>query len=196
MNPKVGRYGCESMKTYENTFFQIRLSFPDTWDLTSWRHTRIARLWQSAYQAKDDDLPGKGNETSKFLFTAALHPPESNAVVDADIELSVFLLSPGENMRTSLVENVERERQHNESSGIARTLIKEGVWTIGGMDFSCVDQESKTRNSHARFRFIFRPQRETFWLYGKIAGHKIQAYFDALEIVEGLRSTAESNSQS
>lgn len=180
------------MKTYENSYFHLRLDFPDTWNLTSWRHTKIARSWQSAYQAKDDDLPKKGKCASKFLFTAALHPPESEALVDADIELSVFRLSPGEDMRTSLVENFERQRAYYESNGIVTSIIEEGAWNIGGMDFTYVDEESKSRSGNSRYRFFFRPHDQTFWLYGKIAGHKRQAYDDAIEIVERLKSTAES----
>jgi hypothetical protein len=178
------------MKTYENRYFRLRLDFPETWKLTSWRHTPVARSWQSAYQARDDDLPRKGKCASKFLFTAALHPPESEALVGADIELSVFRLSAGEDMRTSLIENFERQRAYYESNGIVTSIAKEGVWAIGSTEFTYVDQESKTRNGQSWYRFFFRPLHETFWLYGKIAGHKRQAYEEALGIVEGLRSTA------
>jgi len=179
------------MNTYENTYFRFRLDFPDVWKLTSWQHTKIARAWKLAYQAKDDDLPKEGVCTSKFLFTAAVHPPESEALVDADIELSVFRLSPGEDMRTSVVENFERQRAYYESNGIVTTITKEGMWAVGGMEFTYVDQESKTRSKHSRYRFFFRPLHEAFWLYGKIAGHKWQVYEEALEVVEGLKSTTE-----
>lgn len=177
------------MKTYENSFFRLRLDFPDTWTLTSWRHAKIARSLQSAYQAKDDDLPKKGKCASRFLFTATLQSPESEARVDADIELSVFRLSPGEDMRASLVENFERQRAHYESNGIVTSIIKEGAWTIGGLDFTYLDQESKTRSGLTRYRFLFRPHHDAFWLYAKIAGHTRQAYDEALEIVEALKST-------
>jgi hypothetical protein len=130
-------------------------------------------------------LPKKGKCASKFLFTAALHPPESEALVDADIELSVFRLSPGEDMRKTLVENFERERACYESNGIATSLTKEGVWTLGSMDFTYIDQVSKTRTGQSRYRFFFRPLHEAFWLYGKIAGHKRRAFEEALEIEEG-----------
>jgi hypothetical protein len=179
------------MKTYENSYFRLRLAFPDTWKLTSWRRTRIARSSQAAYQAKDDDLPKKGKCASKFLFTAALHPPESDALVDADIELSVFRLSAGDDMRTSLIENFERERDYYKSNGIVTSIAKEGVWAIGSTEFTYVDQESKTRSGHSWYRFFFRPVLETFWLYGKIAGHKRQAYEEALGIVGGLKSAAD-----
>jgi hypothetical protein len=178
------------MNTYENRYFHIRLDFPDTWKLTSWRHTKIARSSQSAYQARDDDLPKKRKCASKFLFTAALHPAQSEALVDADVELSVYLLSPGEDMRTTLVENFERECAYYESNGIATSITREGVWTLGSLDFTYVDQESKTRAGRSQYRFFFRPLHEAFWLYGKIAGHKQKAYKDALKIVEGLKSTA------
>jgi len=95
-------------------------------------------------------------------------------------------------MRTSLVENFERQRAYYESNGIVTSIVKEGAWTIGGMDFTYVDQESKTRSGMSRYRFFFRPHHEAFWLYGKIAGHKRQAYDEAVEIMEGLQSTAES----
>jgi phosphoribosyl-AMP cyclohydrolase len=180
------------MKTYENSYFRFRLDFPDTWLLKSWRHTKIANSCQSAYQARDNDLPKKGKCPSKFLFTAALHSPESEALIDADIEMSVFRLSPGEDFRTSLVENFERQRAHYESNGIVSSIIKEGVWTVGCMDFVYVDEESRTRTSHNRYRFFFRPFHEAFWFYGKIAGHKGQVFDEVLEIVEGLKSTAES----
>jgi hypothetical protein len=180
------------MKTYENSYFRLRLDFPDAWKLTCWRHTKIARTLQSAYQAKDDDLPKKGKCASKFLFTAALHLPESEALIDADIELSVFRLSLGEDMRTSLVENFARERAYYESSGIVTSIVKEGAWTIGGVDFTYVDQESKSRSRLSRYRFLFRPHHEAFWLSGKIAGHERQAYDEALGIVEGLEYAAES----
>jgi hypothetical protein len=180
------------MKTYENSYLRLRLDFPNTWKLTSWRHAKIARAWQAAYQASDDDLPKKGKRRSKFLFTAALHPPQSKALVDADIELSVFRLSPGEDMRHSLVENFEQERAYCESNGILTSITREGVWSLGSMDFTYVDQDSSTRNGHSRYRFFFRPLHKSFWLYGKIAGHKPQAYEEALRIVEGLKFTAES----
>lgn len=138
------------------------------------------------YQASDDDLPGKGREGSRFLFTAALHPPESEALVDADIELSVFRLSQGSDMQTSLVENFERERDNG--YGILTPFIKEGVWTVGGVDFTYVDQESKTGID--RYRFFFRPLAEDLWLYGKIAGYERRAYEEALPIVEGMTFTA------
>lgn len=177
------------MKTYENSYFRLRLDLPDTWELTSWQHAKIVRSWQSAYQTKDDDLPMKGNRASKFLFTATVHPPESDARVDADIELSVMRLSPGEDMRTSLVENFERQRAYYESNGIITAITMEGVWTVGSIEFTYVDQESKTRSGHSQYRFFFAPHHERFWLYGKIAGHKRRAYEEALEIVEGLKST-------
>ena len=180
------------MKTYNNSYFRLRLDFPDTWRLTSWRHTKLACSGKAACQAKDDDLPGEGNCTSKFLFTAALHSPDSEASVDGDIEVSVFRLAPGEDMRTFLVENLERQRRYYESNGIATSITKEGVWTLGGMDFAFLDQESKTRTSHSQYRFFFCPFHEAFWLYGKIAGHKGQAFQEALGILDGLKSTPES----
>lgn len=180
------------MKTYENTYFRLRLDVPDAWKLTSWQHTKIARSWKHLYQTRDDDLPKTGERASKFLFTAVLHPPESEAMVDADIELSVFRLLPGADMRASLVENFERQRAYYESNGIVTSIVKEGARTIGGMDFTYVDQESKTRSGLSRYRFFFRRHDETLWLYGKIAGHKQQPYHEALEILEGLKSTAES----
>jgi hypothetical protein len=180
------------MKTYENRYFRLRLDFPDSWKLTSWRHTKIARSSQPAYQARDDDLPKKGKCASKFLFTAALHPAESEALVHADVELSIFLLSPGEDMRTTLVENFERERAYYERNGIVTSITKERVWTLGSLDFTYIDQELKTRTGRSQYRFFFRPLHEAFWFYGKIAGHKRQAYKEALKIVEGLKPTAES----
>lgn len=188
----VSQSRCGRMKTYENSYFRLCLDFPDTWKLTSWRHTKIARSWRSAYQATDDDLPRTGKSASKFLFTAALHPPESPAIVVADIELSVRRLSPGEDMRASLVENLERQRAHYETQGIVTPMIQEGTWTIGGMDFTYVDQESTTRSGMSRYRFILRPHHEVFWFYGKIAGHTREAYDEAVGIVQGLKRTAES----
>jgi hypothetical protein len=179
------------MKTYENRFFRFRLVFPDAWQLTSWRHTNIARSVQSAYQAADNDLPKRGQCGSKFLFTAALHPPESVVLVDADIELSVFRLSPSEDLRTSLVQNFERQRVYYENSGIESTIVEEGAWTIGGMDFTYLDEDSKSRSGHSWYRFFFRPHHEAVWLYGKIAGHKRPAYHEALKILEGLKSNAD-----
>src|SRR5262245_22469378 len=114
------------MKIYENAYFRLRLGFPETWRLTSWRHTKIPPEWRSAYQTRDDELPVAGKCASKFLFTAAVHPPESEARVDADIEMSVFRLSPGEEMRTSLLENFERERAYYESNGIETSINREG----------------------------------------------------------------------
>ncbi len=181
------------MKTYENHYFRLRLEFPDTWQLTNWRHTKIARSWQSAYQAKDDDLPKVGRCASKFLFTAALHPAENEAIVDADIELSVSRLAPGDDMRTSLVENFDRQRAYYESNGILTSITEEGVWTVGDMDFTYVDQESKTSRRESRYRFFFRPALEGFWLYGKIAALKRRAYEEALGVVEGLKSTTQSS---
>jgi hypothetical protein len=180
------------MKTYTNSYFRLGLDFPDAWELTSWRHSKISRSWQSLYQARDDELPTEGKCTSKFLFTAARHPPESEALVDPDIEFSVFYVSPAEDMRKSLVDNFERQRAYYESSGIVNSIAKEGVWTVGSMEFSYVDQESKSRRGQSWFRFIFRPFNKTFWLYGKIAGHKRHAHYEeALEIVQGLTSSAE-----
>ncbi len=86
----------------------------------------------------------------------------------------------------------ESARTNYESNGIVTSITKEGVWTVGSRDFAYVDEESKTRTSDSRYRFFFRPFHESFWLYGKIAGHKWQAFQEALEIVEGLKSTAES----
>jgi len=95
-------------------------------------------------------------------------------------------------MRTSLVENFERQRAYYESNGIVMAITKEGVWTVGSIEFTYVDQESTTGSGQSRYRFFFRPHDDGFWLYGKIAGHKRRAYEDALEIVEGLKPTGES----
>ena len=91
-----------------------------------------------------------------------------------------------------MVENFERQRAYYESNGIITSITKEGVWTVGCMDFKYVDQESKTRSGCRRYRFFYRPLHEAFWLYGKIAGHKGHAFEEAVRIVEGLRCTEES----
>jgi hypothetical protein len=90
-------------------------------------------------------------------------------------------------MHASLLENFERQRGYYESAGIVTSITKEGVWTIDGIDFPFVDQESKSRGAHSCYRFFFRPFHKVFWLYGKIAGHKRRAYKDALKIVEGMK---------
>lgn len=177
------------MKTYESHYFHLRIDFPDTWTLTSWQHVKIGRTWRSAYQTSDDDLPEKRPDATKFLFTAALHPPDSQALVHADVEVSVFRLAPDDDMRTSLVENLERLSEHYHRSGISASLTGEGVWTIGGVDFTYVDQELKSGTTNW-YRFYFRPLHENLWLYGKIAGHQRRAYYEeALAIAAGMTFT-------
>jgi hypothetical protein len=126
------------MQTYENAYYGLHIDFPEKWRLVSWKHAKIGRSSRSAYQARDDDLPRKGPCASKFLFTACLYSPESEALVDADVELSVFRLAEGEHMRQTLLENHERQRAYYESNGIATSIAKEGTWKISGVDFGFV----------------------------------------------------------
>lgn len=178
------------MKIYENSYFHLRVEFPDNWGLNSWQHSKIVPTWQSLYQIKDDDVPVGGTSASKFLFTAILHSAESEALIEANVELSVSRLSPSKDMRTSLVENFMRERGYYQSNGIETSIVKEGAWTIDGNEFTFVDQVSRSRKGVSEYRFFFRPHREAMWLYGKIAGYKRKAYEEALEIVQGMKVTA------
>ena len=174
------------MQTYENAYFGLRIGFPEKWKVVSWKHAKIDRSSRSAYQTRDDDLPSKGPCASKFLFTACWYTPESEALIDADVEVSVFRLAADEDMRRSLLENHERMRADYESNGIATSIVKEGTWTISGTDFGYVDEESKSRSGTSRYRFFFRRIDSVFWLYGKIAGHKKRAFSEAIKIVEAM----------
>jgi hypothetical protein len=84
----------------------------------------------------------------------------------------------------------KRQAAGNESHGVVSS-IQEGQWHVGRIDFPYVDRESQTRSGQSCDRFFVRPPQEPFWLYGKIAGHKPQTYEEALEIVRGLKSTAQ-----
>jgi hypothetical protein len=141
------------------------------------------------YQARDDESPVEGKCASKFLFTAERCPREREGYVDADIELSLFQLSPGEDMRKTVIENFERQRAMYANNGIKTSISKEGTWIVGGIGFTHIDQENESRSGHSRYRFFFQPLPDALWLYGKIAGHKPQAYIEALEVVEGLTFT-------
>lgn len=182
------------MKIYENSYFCLRIEFPDNWELNSWQHSKVVPAWQSLYQRKDDDLPTGGTSASKFLFTANLHSAESEAIIEANVELSVSRLSPSKDMRTSLVDNFVRERGYYQSNGIERSIVKEGAWTIDGNEFTFVDQVSRSRKGMSEYRCFFRLHHEAMWLYGKIAGHKRQAYQDALEIVQRMKVAVDSGS--
>lgn len=95
-------------------------------------------------------------------------------------------------MRTSLVENFERQRAYYESNGIVSSIIREGAWKLRSGEFTFVDQESQSHGGHNWYRFFFRPLHDALWLYGKISGHRPQAYDQAVEIVEGLKPAEES----
>ena len=175
-----------TMPTYENTHFGLRIDFPNTWRLTSWKNSKISLSWRSLYQTRDDDLPLKGPCHSKFLFTAVLNAPESECLVDADIEMSVHRLKPNEDFQKTLLENFERQRSYYETNGIFSSITKKGSWSIGGLDFGFVDEQSKTRKGLSRYRFFFRPVDKVYWLYGKIAGHKLEKFNAAIKIASGI----------
>jgi hypothetical protein len=183
----VRRRRREVMQTYENAYYGLRIDFPDKWNLVSWKHAKIGRSSRSAFQTRDDDLPSKGLCASKILFTACLYSPESQVLVDADIEFSVFRLAEGEDMRQTLLENHERQHASYEADGIATSITKEGTWRISGIDFGYVDDESKTPSAHSQYRFLFRRVDEVFWLYCKIAGHKEWAFNEAIKIMEAMQ---------
>jgi hypothetical protein len=165
---------------YENQYLGVRIEVPDQWELTSWQHTHVG----SDFQTRDNDLP-TGNQRSKFLFTACLfgRPP----MVDADIELSIYRLDPGENMRDGLITNFTRQREYYTSHGIDTSIVQESTWIIGGVSFQFVEQLSKSRNGTSRYRFFFHPLGDEFWLYGKIAGHRDSAYEAAIKIAGAIK---------
>lgn len=179
------------MPTYENLHFGVRLDFPDTWKLVSWKHSKLGRSSRSAFQTSDGDLPSKGPYASKFLFIARLFSPGSEALVDADIEVSVSRLPAGQEMRQILLDNLERERAYYHSNGIATSIAKDGTWTIGGTDFGYVDAESISRSGKNRYRFFFRRVEGLYWLSGKIAGHDERKYAEAIRIVEAMECNME-----
>lgn len=174
------------MQTYENRHFGFRLDFPDNWTLTSWKHLSPGCTLESGYQKSDDEVPKNDDLASLFLFKSVLHGPDSEAIVDGDIEMSVFRLDPREDMRTSIVENAARERPYYAGNGIVKSIVGEGRWNLDGMDFRYLDEESQARGETSRYRFFFRPLGEGLWLYGKIAGHGSEAFENARAIVEGL----------
>lgn len=175
------------MPAYENADFGIQIEFPEKWKLVSWKHGSVGRSSRSAYQSRDDELPTKGPQASRFLFTACLHPPESEAMVEADIEFSVFRLAEGEDLRQTLLQNCQRRSAQYQSGGIASSIFTEGTWTLGNVDFGYVDEHSKREGGQSRYRFFFRRMEGILWFYGKIAGHRDAAFAEALQIVEALK---------
>jgi hypothetical protein len=179
--------------TYENEYFGLRIDFPRKRKVVSWKQTKkITPSWRSLFQTRDEDMPRKGSCDSKFLFTACLYSRKSEALLDAEIEISVFRLKPGEDMRQGIVESFERERLHYQSHGITTTITKQGNWAISGVDFDYVDEQSKTRTRCCQYRFFFRRYTDVFWLYGKIAGHRKRSFSEAIKIVEAMKCTIES----
>jgi hypothetical protein len=175
------------MQTYQNDYFGLQIDFPDHWKLVSWRHAKINRSHRSMYQTSDDDLPTTGPRNSKFLFTAALYAPESSALVDADIEMSIFRVKPSEDMRQSLIENFERQREFYKSNGVTTSITNDGNVAINGVEFGIVDQESKSSARRNWYRFLYRRVDKTLWLYVKIAGHKKPAFAEAIGIVSAMQ---------
>jgi hypothetical protein len=177
------------MRTYENAYFGLRIDVPDRWNLVSWKHVKIGRPGQSAYQTRDDELPAPGACPSKFLFTAALYSAESVALIDADLEISVFRVEMGEDFRSGLIKNIELRREGYASGdfGMVTSIIEQGTWWVDGIDFGFVDEETKSRTGHSRYRFFFRHVADAHWLYGKVAGHKKPDYQEAVRIVEAMR---------
>ncbi|MBM4075160.1 MAG: hypothetical protein FJ267_05905 [Planctomycetes bacterium] len=179
------------MAIYENAYFRFRLDFPETRKLTSWRHGTISDSLRSVFQRKDDDLPIEETCQSKFLLTAVTNKSGSEVVIDSDVELSVFRLKGNEKFRSTLISNFEQQRGHYAANGIAQLITSEGRWSLGGIDFTYIDKESKSRSGHSRYRFFFRQFDDVFWLYGKIVGHNEQAFYDAIAIVEQLQPFAD-----
>jgi hypothetical protein len=170
------------MRIYQNDYLGVRIEVPNEWELTSWRHAYTG----SDFQTRDDDLP-TGDQRTKFLFTACLFARP--ALVDADIELSLFRLDPGEFMLDSLMTNLRRQRECDMSYGIDTSIAQESTWKIGGVKFQFVEQLSKRKTGSSRYRFFFRPLADEFWLYGKVAGHRDSAYEAAINIVGAMRCT-------
>lgn len=174
------------MASYENSFLDLRIEFPPTWNLVSWKNSRINRNRRRLYQMKDNDLPSKSArscQTSKFLFTAELPAAESPAMVDADIEISVFRLTPDEDLGESMRENFRRDNAYRERNGIVGIERSEGHWKINGVDFRYHNVELNGGDRESHYRFFFCRIDDVHWLYGKIAAHKEGAFEEALSIV-------------
>jgi len=90
-----------------------------------------------------------------------------------------------------LIENFKQQRASSNRSGIETSIVGEGVWPIANVEFNYVDERSESRRGQHWYRFFFRRVDATLWLYGKVAGHSQEAYAEALEIVNGLKSTSE-----
>ena len=163
-------------RRYVNDHFGLRFEIPASWELVSWRHSKISRSWRPAYQSRDDDLPPKVG-ASKFLFTATRYAPESRALVDASIEMSVQRLAAGIDLRDTLVSNMALG---------GRAPGGEGKCKAGGLAFEYVDEVMGGGSRTAYFRFAFRRVDPSLWLYAKIAGYTPEHFQEALGVFEGL----------
>lgn len=163
-------------RAYGNAYFGLRFDIPETWELVSWKDSKIDRSWRPLYQARDDELP-QNVGASKFLFTASRYAPGSQALVDASIEMSVQRLSAEADLRDSLLSSIALG---------GRTPGGQGKCEAGGLEFDYVDEVMVSGGRTAYFRFAFRRLEPSLWLYAKIAGYTPEHFQEAVRVFEGV----------
>ena len=105
------------MLEYANSYLGFSIAIPSDWKVLSWRHTRLDASRHCEYQFRDDDLP-REVDRFKVLINASLYTPGSDIELDAEIELAIYRLTPGDELRASLLENHKCLIPMYESSGI------------------------------------------------------------------------------
>jgi hypothetical protein len=173
------------MLEYTNSYLRLSIAIPFGWRVISWRHTKLDASRHREFQFQDDDLPAKVGRC-KVLFNASLYTPGSDVELNAEIEPAVYRLRPGDELRTSLLENHERLIPMYDSYGMKSAVTGEGSWTTGGVTFGFVDEELISRSGHSRYRFLYRRIEEALWFCAKIAGHKEWAFTEAVKVVQEL----------
>jgi hypothetical protein len=165
------------MHVYASDFWGFRIAIPEQWELASWKHMKIKRSWRRLFQQREDDIPDTPGQ-SKFLFTANRYSPESKAVVEASIEMSISRLGPDVDFYDSMLANLARE---------SRKIHDEGSWIIGNEYFSYLDEVIERKDSTARFRFAWKSFMDGLWLYVKIAGYSDAWFAEAIAIFGAMK---------
>jgi hypothetical protein len=171
---------------YENPVIGFRLEVPGDWELKGWKTSQLDRSARQLFQARDDDLPTKAG-SSRFIVVARKYKPGSSAVVDCDIETSLFREPRGYDFLAAILGNRAATSAYYRTAGIESHRVGHGDWLLGEQRFSFVDQKNASQWGTSRYRFAFRPLNDTLWFYAKIAGHSEQAFGDALAAFATIR---------
>lgn len=171
------------MPEYNNQHFNVSIALPEPWQILSYETGGLEDGWRDLYQPYESEIPEKPGE-SLFLFTAQLLASNSAIKIDAGIELSIYRHLANHSVIDEIILQREKQRDYYRRNGINTTISSQDEWLIDDVPFTFVDAENVSKRSHSWYRFAVRQVDTTLSIYAKIAGHRDNAFIEAIDLFQ------------